>query len=369
MSLTPPGLRGWIAAAIAFAALPLARGGLAPAGPCAAALEKGAVCEAANNYALERMKEGGLAAIMVIQHVQTGALVTFAASDPAQFDVTTALPPLSPVKLIAAASALDQPDMKIIGWPDREKLLNDSIVSGNDNAGRQLASDLRTTSGRDTVLQDLERYGFPPRHENPEQRETAFWAELADRWRDRLTPATIYHSLGQEVTLNEWADTLSLGEERFLVTALHLSRFLQAVGNGGVMLPPVARAEESNAEKRAEFQSKARRVMSASAALELQKVMKGTVEGGTAKSAKVVFADTGWIMGGKTGTGPDPGTKAVGPRSDGCFAGLIFDPQGIARFTVVTYVRRGGLGGGNAARISAELGVFLSGARSQAASH
>jgi len=38
---------------------------------------------------------------------------------------------------------------------------------------------------------------------------------------------------------------------------------------------------------------------------------------------------------------------------------LIFDPQGKARFTVVTFVKQGGPGGGNAARISAEMGHFL----------
>jgi cell division protein FtsI/penicillin-binding protein 2 len=70
-------------------------------------------------------------------------------------------------------------------------------------------------------------------------------------------------------------------------------------------------------------------------------------------------------MGGKTGTGPEPGTKSAGPGSDGCFAGLIFDPEGKARFTVVTFVKHGGFGGGNAARISAELALFLSGARAK----
>ncbi|MFL6521675.1 MAG: hypothetical protein ACJ8NS_15770 [Chthoniobacterales bacterium] len=69
----------------------------AQAGPCASALSKSAVCEAANNYALERMKEANLEAIVVMQDVRTGALVAFAASDPAKLDVTTELLPLSPV--------------------------------------------------------------------------------------------------------------------------------------------------------------------------------------------------------------------------------------------------------------------------------
>jgi len=40
--------------------------------------------------------------------------------------------------------------------------------------------------------------------------------------------------------------------------------------------------------------------------------------------------DGRWV-GGKTGTGPDRNSKAPGPGSDGCFAGLILDPQGKAQ--------------------------------------
>jgi len=50
-----------------------------------------------------------------------------------------------------------------------------------------------------------------------------------------------------------------------------------------------------------------------------------------AKSASPILAGTGWSMGGKTGTGPDRNSKAPGPGSDGCFAGLILDPQGKAQ--------------------------------------
>lgn len=47
------------------------------------------------------------------------------------------------------------------------------------------------------------------------------------------------------------------------------------------------------------------------------------------------------------------------PAYDGWFAGLVFDPQGKARFTVATYVRHGGRGGENAAIISAQLARYL----------
>jgi cell division protein FtsI/penicillin-binding protein 2 len=327
----------------------------AQAGPCATALSQGAVCKAANNYALERMKEGNLEAIVVIQDVGTGALVAFAASNPARLDVTTALLPLSPVKLLVAAAWLDHEKEK----PNTEQLLADSIVSGNDNAGKRIASALRDAVGTETVLKDLERYGFPAGANGEGKLDTRFWTEVPPRWRDGLVPAAPYHSLGKDTTATDWEDTLSIGERRFVATALHLSRFLQAVGNGGVLLGPSARDEES--KERPGSTIPATRVMSETAALKLQRLMRGTVERGTAKSAAPILAGTRWSMGGKTGTGPAPGTTDPGPGSNGCFAGLIFDAEGKARFTVVTFVNHGGFGGGNAARISAELARFLSG--------
>ena len=353
---------GWIASAILLAWVSPARAEDSAAGPCATALSQSAVCEAANNYALERMREGNLEAIIVVQDVKTGALVALAASDPSKIDVSTALLPLSPVKLMAAASWLDHEGGQNTKLPESEKVLNDSIVSGNDNAGRQIASALREAVGTETVLQDLAHYGFPARGNQLEKTDAKFWAELAPRWRERLVPATSYHSLGQETTSKDWEDTLSIGEVRFIATALHLSRFLQAVGNGGVMISPIA----SDGTKRPGSTIPATtRVMSESAAMKLQSLMRGTVERGTAKSAFPILAGSGWSMGGKTGTAPEPGTTAAGPLSDGCFAGLIFDPQGKARFTIVTFVKHGGFGGGNAARISAELALFLSGARTK----
>ena len=348
--------REWITSALVLATVWSAQAQDTPSGPCAAAFRQGAVCEPANNYALERMKEGQLEAIIVMLDVQTGALIAFAASDPANLDATTPLPPLSPVKLMAAASWLEHDGGK---EAKGERLLTDSIVSGNDNAGRQIASEVRDAIGTEKVLRDLARYGFPGRGDGAGKLDTTFWADLAPRYRSKLVPGASYHSLGNATTTREWEDTLSIGEERFVTTALHLSRFLQAIGNGGMLIAPVA--HDAGAKDGAGSPAVAARVMSESTALKLQEVMRGTVERGTAKSVKPILAAVGWSMGGKTGTGPDPGSKAAGPGSDGCFAGLIFDPQGKARFTVVTYVKHGGLGGGNAARISAEIATYLTG--------
>ncbi len=336
------------------------------AGPCEDAIARGALCQAASDRALELMRAGNLEAITVIQDVRSGSLVAFAASVPENLDVTTAVLPLSTVKLMVAAMWWNHEKASSAKLENSEQVLADALVSGNDNAGRRLASALREAIGTETFLKELERYGFPSgTNASAGRKDEAFWAELSARWKERLTPAMAYHSLGKETAPKDWEDTLSLGEERFVVTALHLSRFLQAVGNGGVMLPAVAKDEAgpgSTIPART-------RIMSEQAALKLQAAMRGAVERGTAKSAAPILAGTGWSMGGKTGTGPEPGTHAAGPASDGWFAGLIFDPQGKSRFTIATFVKHGGFGGGNAARVSAELALFLSGARSSSASH
>ena len=322
------------------------------AAPCEDAIAQATVCEAANERAVQLMRAGNLEAIIVVQDVRTGSLVAFAASDPATLDVTTAVLPLSTVKLMAAASWWDHEpaaEPKLLG---SQQLLSDSIVSGNDDAGRRIASSLRNAIGTEAVVKDLERYGFPTSAGG--SRDTSFWVELAPKWKERLTPGVAYHSLSLGTSTKDWEDVLSIGEAKFTVTALHLSRFLQAVGNRGVMLPAVARAEAAIPAT-----TTATRVMSETAAMKLQAAMRAAVERGTAKSAAPILAGTGWKMGGKTGTGP--ALEPRGSNYDGWFAGLIFDPQGKATFTVTTFVKHGGFGGGNAARVSAELARFLSG--------
>ena len=357
-------LAGWacLAIAVTLTVLQVSKAADNEGGPCTEALASGSVCEAANRRAVEIIKAGNLEAVIALQDVRTGNLLAFAGSDLDKFGVISPLQPLSPVKLLVAAIWLDHEKAAGALLPNSDQLLTDSLVSGNDNAGRRLASALREAIGADKVLNDLKRYGFaatPDRH-GPKN-DSTFWAGLASEWIGRLTPAMSYHLLDEKTSAKDWEDTLSLGEERFVVTALHLSRFLQAAGNGGIMLPPVAYPEQSKSAPASTLPATATRVMSETAAVKLQAVMRGTVERGTAKSAAPILAGTGWTMGGKTGTGPDPASKAVGPGSDGCFAGLIFDAEGKARFTVVTYVKHGGLGGGNAARISAELARFVAG--------
>jgi hypothetical protein len=326
---------------------------ISSAGPCAKEIANGLVCEGANRRALELMQVAKLDAITVVQNTSTGALVAFAAADPIKFDVSTPVPPLSVVKLMLAACWWDHGLPENPEFKDAPRLsIHELVVTGSDNFGRRMAARLRKSIGTEQVLADFNRYGFPSQQLILEPTmEGTFWAQ-PPQWQTRLIPALAYTSLTTTTPDRDWEDTLSIAEARFTVTALHLSRFLQAVGNDGIMLQPTARIEPSKQD------SKSTRIMKSQTARKLQAAMRDVVQRGTAKSSANILADTGWQIGGKTGSGLG---APVGPQSDGWFAGLIFDPRGKARFTVATFVRRGGPGGGNAARISAQLARYLIG--------
>ena len=344
------------------------------ASPCVNALAQRAVCAVANKRVLEVMSANRLKAVIVVQDVRTGALVAFAASHPSELDVTTPVSPLSLSKVLLSASWWDnrQPDSSFDstkGNPNAQNpayrsrvTVHEMLVGGSDSAGRQSAVALRKSVQTKKVLEDFTRYGFGQR--TGLLRDDKFWAELAPAWKARLILAPAYVSLSEETKDEEWAGTLSFGEINMSVTAFHVSRFLQAVGNDGVVLKPVAREEQStpsvtkSAASRRELNNSIR-VMQESTALRLQSAMLDTVQRGTAKSIAKTLEDTGWQIGGKTGSGPALLPK--GDLVDGWFAGLIFDPQGKARFTVATFVRSGGYGGENAAKISAALARYIIG--------
>ena len=77
--------------------------GIAASG-CQEALERHAVCEAANRLAKDAMRRDHLQAVIVMQDVSSGAVVAFAASDPDRLDVSTQVLPLSLAKVFLAAS-------------------------------------------------------------------------------------------------------------------------------------------------------------------------------------------------------------------------------------------------------------------------
>ena len=324
------------------------------AAPCASEIVKGVVCEAANQHALALIRSANLAGITLVQNVRTGELVAFAATDPLKLDVSSPILPLSIVKLMLAASWWEhgQPEQPI--FKDESGLsVHDMIVTGRDLPGRKMASALRKSIGTKQVQKDLEKYGFPSCSRKPESRtDERFWGQLSSTFRPRLVPAASYTDLCNETSDADWEYTLSIGEARFVVTALHISRFLQAIGNDGIMLTPAARSSATKNRRVNET-----RVMKLETARKLQSAMRDVVRRGTATSIANSLSDTGWNIGGKTGSMGAP----IGPQSDGWFAGLVFDAKGQARFTVATFLKHGGPGGGNAAKVSAKLARYLIG--------
>jgi cell division protein FtsI/penicillin-binding protein 2 len=242
-------------------------------------------------------------------------------------------------------------------WSPAKKIsIHEMIVSGSDQAGRDVASRLRKSAGARAVLTDLKNFGFPyARSAASSFGRKRFWVQLDPAWIDRLIPDPSRHSITDKTSEAVWNDVMSIGESNFWVTPLSISRFLQAVGNEGTLLPLIAGAEMPWDVHRSSPRWP-QRILKLRAATKLQSAMRDVVQRGTAKSIAPALANTDWSIGGKTGSG---GSAPVGPQSDGWFAGLVFDSSGKARFTVATFVRHGGPGGGNNAKLSAELARYL----------
>ena len=256
----------------------------------------------AGHRALEAMRSAHLVAAAAAMDVGTGEVLASAASSPSDLDVDTSVLPLSVAKLWLAAS-----------WWERARAaepisVHEMIVHGRDDDGRRLAAALRRTVGPTSIVEDLRRWGAT--------------TILSDS-----TPDSV------------WNDALSIGEANVETDVLRVSRFLQAVGNDGVAEPGSVRRMRPETARR------------------LQAAMLDAVSRGSGREIADSLSGTAWRIGGKTGTGP--GSTPPGKEYDGWFAGLVADPAGRARFTVAAYVRRGGKGGGHAARICAALARSL----------
>jgi hypothetical protein len=350
-----------------------ALGGEAPASSCAAALREGTLCHAANAFADSMLKAGELVGLAVMQNVQTGEMVVLAASHPDELDVASTVLPLSLSKLWLAAAWWESagPDTTTFtssrgragaANPAFRSRVNmhEMVVGGSDSAGREAAERLRALAGSSGALALMERFGLSTGECGG--RDSAFWGEIPRAWESRLVPPRATLSLTPDSDAPVWNDVFSIGETHFGVTALHVSRFLQAVGNDGHLLPPIARpaADDAPASPPRRLPGSAGgRIMTVETARRLQSALRDVVSRGTATSVAGSLAEHGWTMGGKTGSGP--GTTPLGPNSDGWFAGLVFDPQAKPRFTVACFIRRAGPGGGNAARLCAGVARFVVG--------
>jgi cell division protein FtsI/penicillin-binding protein 2 len=318
---------------------------------CRQALARESVCESAVAYTTALMRSRHLMAVTVVQQVSTGAVVLFAAPEPDKLDVSTPVLPLSLSKIFLAASWWDH-GTENAGNPAYRKRVNAQkmLVGGSDSAGIQMALALRKAVGTEAVVDDLRRFGF-------NRSDQSFWAEVDPEWKIRLKVHTADASLN-DLNDQAWGSALSIGESHMSISALQVSEFFQAVGNGGVSCAPVElRLRENSHGISTRGCIAPSHVMNDKTATRLMNAMLDTVKRGTASGISAALNDVGWSMGGKTGTGGLKGAPTS--EQDGWFAGLILDRKLKARFTVATFTRCGGAGGGNAAEISAAVAHFL----------
>jgi cell division protein FtsI/penicillin-binding protein 2 len=328
---------------------------------CSPALKNHSVCEAGNAFLEEQITKRHLAATSVVQDVRTGALVAFASSP--GLDPSTSILPLSFAKVYLAASWWDRrlPDQRFRARVRNDKDPNPAfrksvdlrsiLIGGSDSAGEQLAVALRRTVGESSVVEDLDRFGFGTRGDS-------FWANIDPDWSGHLVPADPSLSVAG-LDDQAWGEALSIGETHMRTTPLAISSFLQAVGNHGIACAPFAKAygRGERSQSWVLLCRSPKRLLRAQAAEQIQGAMVETVQHGTADRIANSMSGTGWSIGGKTGTGGHAGASL--DRQDGLFAGLILDQHGDARFTIVTLVREGGIGGGRAAELSAEIARLL----------
>lgn len=299
---------------------------------------------------------------VVVQDVQTGALVAYAATggaDDPPFAIKRYAPPGSVFKLALAALWWENnlPDDITIPCPDaiqvtdRARIQNfegrgigpvigpTGVLIPSCNTGAVwMALEMRERLGEQAFLDAYQRFGFetyPTAEEAPRDTTYSFWSTTSSAFARRMTPAPNRIRISERTGRAEWAQ-LSIGQGPVDVTVMGISRFIAAIGNGGVMLSPKL---ESSVVEEAEDEEGVR-IMSPTTALKLQTAMIAVVDSGTAASSQRHFAGTGWDLGGKTGTAQIPGRP-----DDGWFAGLVFDPEGRARYSVVVYLQGGGPGG------------------------
>lgn len=303
---------------------------------------------------------GAAGSVALVQDVSTGAVLAYAATGSGDdaAALTRAALPGSVWKLVVAslwweAGQADEPvacpaSITVDGrtvrnfsrrMPASLAGPHEMLVQSCNTAAVGMALRLRDALGDGAVDDGLRRFGFGAGA--GAARDTAFWATRSAEFRSRMSPEAPGGGIAAPGG-RDWAD-FALGTRRITVSPLHVARFVQAIGNGGVMLPPTVDPALAGT-------SPGHRALSAATAGRLQAAMRDVVRRGTARGADTVLAASPWRLGGKTGT-----VGGALPEADGWFAGLAFDASGKARYAVVVRLPGGGPGGGEPARIAARI--------------
>jgi membrane peptidoglycan carboxypeptidase len=330
------------------------------------------LCAPATLEAHRLLEATGLHGSVVIQDVSTGALLAYAATGTASqapFGIKRYALPGSVFKLALSALWWDAglPEERLpcpseITVSDRAPPIHNFeshaygsleipremlVVSCNTQA-IMMGMQLRQRLGEDAVVDGLQRLGFAVYNDQRPQTPLDFWNSGNAQWLRRMSPPPNRVRVLKRFNAFEWAQ-MSIGQGPVDVTPIGVSRFISAIGNGGKMLPVTLEAS-----RLAEV-PEGRQVMKQGTSIKLQQAMLEVVQRGTAVRALPILEGTGWTMGGKTGTAD----VRRGHVPDGWFAGLMFGPDGRARYSVVVYLQNGGQGGRSAAPLAAQMTRFM----------
>ena len=329
------------------------------------------LCLAPTRRAWSLLQETGHRGVVIVQDVSTGALVAYAATGEAgdaPLGIKRYAPPGSVFKLALAALWWEN------GLPEQQMPCPSEIQVGRarirnyessahaslrvpqemlrvscNTAAVQMALTARQELGAEVFVDTYRRFGFLPYSgDPPAASEDGFWNTGNDGWAERMTPPPARVRFLERFNQHEWGQ-IAIGQGPVDVTPLAVSRFIQAIGNEGVMLPPTFEAERLDAR------GEGTRIMQASTSRKLQQAMLMVVDSGTARSAAPRLRGTEWDLAGKTGSA-DVARQA---RADGWFAGLMYGPDNRPRYTVVVYLRSGAPGGRLPAGVAAEMTRFM----------
>lgn len=315
------------------------------------------------------LEQTGRTGAAVVQRVSTGEIVIYAALRPAGSGRESAIPlsePGSVAKLAVAALWWSEGMEGAVACPSATTLgsgrsirnagdfdlgpisADEMLVASCNTAAATMAEALLARVGVDAVRGALDQAGFgsvsAPGAPSVDDR---FWAPGASERDGWAAPPKPYLRAGGDAAEPAALVLAGLGIGGSATTPLHISRFLQAVGNGGRMIAP-----RPLSDTRAPAVTT--RLWPEAVAGRLQQAMRRTVSEGTAARTVPQLEWSRWSLGGKTGTVPrDDGAL------DGWFAGLAHDPSGEPEYTIVVLVEGGGMGGQVPAGIAAEMTRFF----------
>lgn len=330
------------------------------------------LCGGATERAWELLQQSGHPGTVIVQDVRTGALVAYVSSggpDDPPLGLQEYAAPGSIWKLAVAALWWEAgiPD-RVMECPSeiqispRASIRNsggfsipqvsaptEMLVHSCNTTVVEMALEMRERLGEEAFAEAYRFFGVEPYAEGnaPTAADADFWNTGSQAWRRRLSPPPARVRLSPSTSREEWAQ-LAIGQGPIDVTPIHMARFLSAIGNGGMMVRP------SVEQDRVESPEEMGRILSPETTSKLLAAMREVVDRGTARSTAPTLAGLDWDLAGKTGT-----AQVARSPDNGWFAGLILDPSGTPRYSIITLLIGGGPGGRLPAAIAAGMTRYL----------